>query len=130
MHRHGYQGRKLGRQRDARRALIKGLATAVVDHQTIKTTLPKAKEVVPYLEKLITKAKRGSLHDRRQIIAKLSTVTSAHKLVDELAPQLTKRTSGHLKIAKLPARRGDQAAMAQVSFVDQFKTASSKDKPS
>ena len=127
MHRHGYQGRKLGRKRDARRALIKGLATAVVDHQTITTTLAKAKEVVPYLEKLITKAKKGSLHDRRQIISKLASLSSAHKLVDELAPQLSKRSSGHLRISKLPARRGDQAAMAQVSFVDKIKSRAAKD---
>lgn len=123
MHRHGYSGRKLSRQRDPRRALIKGLATSLIECQSIKTTLPKAKELVPYCEKLITKAKVGDLHQRRQIIAKLMTVQAAHKLVDTIAPQLSKRTSGHLRIEKLPHRRGDNAPMAQVSFVDELKAA-------
>ncbi len=118
MHRHGYKGRKLGRERDQRRALIKGLATAVVEYETIETTLPKAKEVVPYLEKLITKAKKGDLHNRRQIISALSTEASAHKLVDEIAGKLTARDSGHLRIEKTRLRRGDLAQMARVSFVD------------
>ena len=69
MHRHGYQGRKLHRERDQRQALIKGLADSLVKYESIETTLPKAKEVVPYLEKLITKAKKGDLHNRRQVIA-------------------------------------------------------------
>ena len=88
MHRHGYQGRKLHRERDQRRALIKGLADSLVKYETIETTLPKAKEVVPYVEKLITKAKKGDLHSRRQVISGLQTLESAHKLVDELAPRM------------------------------------------
>lgn len=118
MHRHGYQGRKLGRERDQRRALIKGLASSLIDRGAIETTLPKAKEVVPYLEKLITKAKIGDLHNRRQIIAKVAHQSSAHKLVDEIAPKLGARTSGHLRIVKTSLRRGDNAQMARVSFVD------------
>ncbi|HET7630624.1 MAG TPA: 50S ribosomal protein L17, partial [Candidatus Saccharimonadales bacterium] len=100
MHRHGYQGRKLGRERDQRRALIKGLATSLVEYQAIETTLPKAKEVVPYLEKLITKAKKGDLASRRGVIAGLSTQAAAFKLVDAIAPQLGGRVSGHLRIEK------------------------------
>ncbi len=119
-HRHGYQGRKFGRETDQRRALIKGLATALIDHTSIKTTLPKAKEIVPYVEKLITKAKKGDLHNRRQIVAKLSTVESANKLVDEIAPKLKGRDSGHLRITKEGNRRGDNAPMARVSFVDEL----------
>ncbi len=118
MHRHGYQGRKLGRVRDQRRALIKGLATSLVEYGKIKTTLPKAKEIVPYVEDLITKAKKGDLHNRRQIIAALSTVSAAHKLVDEIVPKLKGRDSGHLRIKHAAARVGDNAPMADVSFVD------------
>src|SRR5437764_11367027 len=95
MHRHGYQGRKLHRERDQRRALIKGLADSLVKYESIETTLPKAKEVVPYVEKLITKAKKGDLHNRRQVLSGLQTISSAHKLVDEIAPKLKGRVSGH-----------------------------------
>lgn len=123
MHRHGYQGRKLHRERDQRRALIKGLADSLVKYETIETTLPKAKEVVPYLEKLITKAKKADLHSRRQIISSLQTIESAHKLVDELAPKLKSRNSGHLRIKTSTLRRGDNAQLAVVSFVyDEVKT--------
>src|SRR5882672_1018144 len=118
MHRHGYQGRKLHRERDQRRALLKGLADALITHESIETTLPKAKELVPYVEKLITKAKKGDLHNRRQIIAKLQTLSSAHKLVDVIAPKLGGRDSGHLRIERTGFRRGDNAEMARVSFVD------------
>src|SRR5882757_8898751 len=86
MHRHGYKGRKFHRERDQRSALIKGLADSLVKYETIETTLPKAKEIVPYVEKLITKAKKGDLHNRRQVISGLQTVSSAHKLVDEIPP--------------------------------------------
>lgn len=118
MHRHGYKGRKFGRERDQRRALVKGLADSLVKYESIETTLPKAKEVVPYVEKLITKAKKGDLHNRRQVIADLQTVASAHKLVDEIAPKLTGRNSGHLRIERTRTRRGDNAQLARVSFVD------------
>lgn len=123
MHRHGYQGRKLHRERDQRRALIKGLADSLVKYESIETTLPKAKEVVPYVEKLITKAKKGDLHNRRQIVSSLQTVASAHKLVDEIAPKLKGRVSGHLRIEKTRLRRGDQAQLARVSFVDDLQAA-------
>jgi len=118
MHRHGYKGRKFHRERDQRSALVKGLADSLVKYETIETTLPKAKEVVPYVEKLITKAKKGDLHNRRQVISDLQTVEAAHKLVDELAPKMKGRTSGHLRITKTKLRRGDNAQMARVSFVD------------
>src|SRR5580704_3895145 len=123
MHRHGYQGRKLHRERDQRRALIKGLADSLVKYESIETTLPKAKEVVPYIEKLITKAKKGDLHNRRQVIRGLQTLESAHKLVDEIAPKLKGRTSGHVRIEKTGLRRGDNAQLARVSFVDDLKSA-------
>jgi len=123
MHRHGYQGRKFHRERDQRNALVKGLADSLVKYETIETTLPKAKEVVPYIEKLITKAKKGDLHNRRQIIAKLQTLASAHKLVDEIAPKLTARNSGHVRVTRTRTRRGDNAQLARVSFVDDLAEA-------
>lgn len=123
MHRHGYQERKFNRERDERRALIKGLADSLVKYESVETTLPKAKEIVPYVEKLITKAKIGDLHNRRQVIASLHTVSSAHKLIDEIAPRLKGRSSGHLRVEKTKLRRGDNAQMARVSFVDDLKSA-------
>ncbi len=121
MHRHSYQGRKFSRERDQRRALLKGLATSLVEHGKIETTLMKAKEIVPYVEPLITKAKIGDLHNRRQIVAALSTVEAAHKLVDDIAPKLTARNSGHLRITRTTVRVGDNAQLATVSFVDDIK---------
>lgn len=123
MHRHGYKGTKFHRERDQREALIESLAEALIIHGSIVTTLPKAKAVVPYVEKLITKAKKGDLHNRRQIIASLQTVSTAHKLVDEIAPKLGARDSGHLRITREENRRGDNAEMARVSFVDDLKEA-------
>lgn len=123
MHRHGYKGRKLHRERDQREALIKGLADSLVKYGSIETTLPKAKEVVPYIEKLITKAKKGDLHNRRQVISGLQTVESAHKLVDEIAPKLKGRVSGHVRIERTRLRRGDNAQLARISFVDDITSA-------
>jgi large subunit ribosomal protein L17 len=123
MHRNVYQGRKLHRERDQRRALVKGLADSLVKYESIETTFPKAKEVVPYVEKLITKAKVGDLHNRRQVISGLQTVASAHKLVDQLVPKMTARSSGHLRIEKTRLRRGDNTQLARISFVDDLQQA-------
>ena len=121
MHRHGYRGRKLGRECDQRRALLKGLATSLVMEESIETTLPKAKELVRYIEKLITKAKKSNLANRRAVIAGLSTQVAAVKLVDQIAPQLTGRTSGHVRVERTRLRVGDGAQMAIVEFVDELK---------
>jgi large subunit ribosomal protein L17 len=121
MHRHGYQGKKFGRKTDQRRALTKGLADSLILRESIETTLPKAKEVASYTEKLISKAKKGGLHNRRQIISSLSTKEAANKLVDEIAPKLNGRTSGHLSVKRTDLRRGDAAQLARVSFVDDLK---------
>ena len=121
MHRHGYRGRKLGRQRDQRRALLKGLATSLVMEESIETTFPKAKELVRYSEKLITKAKKGNLANRRAVIARLSTQVAAVKLDDQIAPQLTGRASGHVRVERTRLRVGDGAQMAIVEFVDELK---------
>lgn len=122
MHRHGYKGRKLGRERDQRRALLKGLAVSLIEHGKIETTLPKAKELVRFIEKLITKAKKGDLHNRRQVIAALSNQASAYRLVDEISPQMTGRSSGHVRVQRTRLRVGDGAQMATIAFVDELKT--------
>ena len=118
MHRHGYKGTKFGRQRDQRRALLKSLADSLILRESIETTLPKAKAVASYTERLITKAKIGDLHNRRQVISGLATLEAAHKLVDELTPKLSARNSGYFRVVRTTARRGDNAQMAKVSFVD------------
>ena len=121
MHRHGYKGRKFGRERDQRRALLKGLATSLVIHGRIETTLPKAKETQRYTEKLITKAKKGDLHSRHQVISKLGNIDAANKLVDVIAPQLSGRNSGYLRVERTTVRRGDGAELAIIEFVDDIK---------
>lgn len=120
MHRHGYIGRKFGRERDQRRALLKGLATSLVEHGKIETTYPKAKSLVRYIEKVITKAKKGTLQGRREVIAALSTQAAAMKLVDEIVPQIMGRNSGHVRVERTRIRVGDGAQMATISFVDEL----------
>lgn len=129
MHRHGYKGKKFGRERDQRAALVKGLADSLVINKSIETTLPKAKTVLSYTEKLISKAKNGSLHSRRQVISGLATVEAANLLVDQIAPQLKNRGSGHLRIEKTALRRGDNAQLARVLFVDDIKDQRVKEIP-
>lgn len=123
MHRHGYQGRKFGRERDQRRALLRGLAVSLVTHGKIETTLQKAKDLVPFVEPLITKAKKGDLHNRRQVQSALNSIDAMYRLVDVVAPQLTARNSGHLRITRTKLRVGDNAQLATVSFVDEIKDA-------
>lgn len=122
MHRHGYKGRKFGRERDQRNALMRGLAISLFEETAITTTTQKAKELRPMAEKLITKAKKGDLAARRAVIATLgNNITVAHRLVDEIAPQI-KRDSGYLRIVKLEQNRvGDNAEMARIEFVDELK---------
>lgn len=123
MHRHGFIGRKFGRERDQRRALLKGLATSLVMHGKIETTEPKAKELVRYIEKIITKAKKGGLHNRRMVIAALETQEASNKLFDEIAPKLAGRTSGHVRVERTKLRVGDGTQMAIIEFVDDLKAA-------
>jgi large subunit ribosomal protein L17 len=121
MHRHGYKGRKFGRERDQREALLQSLANALVEQGRIETTLEKAKELRPFVEVLITKAKKGDLHNRRQLMSEL-TKDAANKLLDEIAPKLTARNSGYLRIKRSTLRRGDNAQMAVIEFVDDVYT--------
>lgn len=123
MHRHGYKGRKFGRERDQRTALLRGLAVSLIEHGSIETTLEKAKETRPFVEKIITKAKKGDLAHRRQVISLLNSQAAAAKLVDEIAPQLANRNSGYLRIERTRVRVGDGAQLARIEFVDSLKLA-------
>lgn len=117
MHRHGYKGRKFGRKTDERRALIRGLACSLIEHQSITTTLARAKETRRYTEKLITLARKGGLANRRLIIARLGNIKIADLLVDIIAPQI-KRDSGYLRVTSAGFRRGDNSTMGTIAFVD------------
>ncbi len=128
MHRHGYRGRKFGRERDQRRALMRGLMISLIEHGAITTTLPKAKELRPQAEKMITVARQGSLAGRRRLIAKLNADT-ANRLVDVIVPSL-KRDSGYLRVTRLDQRRvGDNAELATIEFVDEITEVAKPDKP-
>ena len=119
MHRHGYKGRKFGRETDQRLALTRGLMCSLIRYQSITTTLARAKEIRRGLEKLITMAKKGDLHNRRLIIARLNDLEAATLLIDVIAPQ-TKRNSGYLRIEHAGFRRGDNSEMGTISFVDEI----------
>ena len=120
MHRHGYKGRKFGRETDQRQALLRGLMCSLIQYQSITTTLARAKEMRRYTEKLITIAKKGGLANRRLVIARLNSIEMGDLLVDVIAPQIT-RDSGYLKIEHAGFRKGDHAEMATISFVDSIE---------
>ena len=128
MHRHGYKGRKFGRKSDQRRALVRGLMCSLIKYQSITTTLARAKEIRRDLEKLITMAKKGGLHNRRMIIARLNDLESATILMDIIAPQI-KRNSGFLRIERSGYRRGDNAEMGTISFVDDINPEIAEEQP-
>lgn len=117
MHRHGYKGRKFGRETDQRLALRRGLIKALIEHQSITTTLARAKEIRRETEKLITIAKKGGLANRRLLISRLDDIKTADLLMDVIAPQI-KRDSGYLRIERAGFRRGDNTEMGTISFVD------------
>ena len=117
MHRHGYKGRKFGRETDQRRALLRGLMCSLIQYQSITVTLARAKEMRRHAEKLITIAKKGGLANRRLLISRLNDIESANLLMDVIAPQI-KRDSGYLRIERTGFRKGDHAEMATISFVD------------
>lgn len=125
MHRHGYKGRKFGRETDQRLALRRGLQRALIEHQSITTTLARAKELRRETEKLITIAKRGGLANRRLLISKLDDIKTADLLMDVIAPQV-KRDSGYLRIERIGFRRGDNTEMAVIEFVDPINIETTK----
>lgn len=118
MHRHQYQNRKLSRKSGPRKALLRGLATSVVLYERIKTTLPKAKEVRPVVEKLITLAKKGDLASIRALSSYLYGENAVQKLVTEIAPIYKDRMGGYTRIVKLGNRPGDNAPVAILELVD------------
>ena len=117
MHRHGYKGRKFGRETDQRRALLRGLMCSLIKYQTITVTLARAKEMRRGTEKLVTIAKKGGLANRRLLISRLDNLEVADLLMDVISPQI-KRNSGYLRIERTGFRKGDHAEMATISFVD------------
>jgi large subunit ribosomal protein L17 len=116
--RHGNSGRKLNRTASHRKALFANMAASLIEHEQIVTTLPKAKELRPIVEKLVTLGKRGNLHARRQAIAQIRNETMAKRLFDEIAPRYADRNGGYLRIMKAGFRYGDNAPMAVIEFVD------------
>lgn len=116
--RHGAAYRKLGRTASHRQAMFANMAASLIKHEQITTTLPKAKELRPFVEKLVTLAKKGDLHARRQAISAVRDVPQVGKLFDTLAPRYAERNGGYIRIMKAGFRHGDNAAMAVIEFVD------------
>jgi large subunit ribosomal protein L17 len=116
--RHLKQGRKLGRTTAHRKALLRNLATALLEHERIITTEPKAKELRRVADKLVTLGKRGNLHARRQALQTVQSNAVVQKLFNEIAPRFAERQGGYTRIIRLGYRPGDAAAMAVIELVD------------
>ena len=116
--RHGNAHRKFNRTAEHRRAMFANMCAALIKHEQITTTLPKAKELRPIVEKLITLGKRGGLHARRQAIAELRDVAMVKKLFDVLGPRYKERHGGYTRVMKLGFRHGDNAPLGVIEFVD------------
>ena len=116
--RHGNANRKLNRTASHRKAMFANMSAALIKHEQIITTLPKAKELRPIVEKLVTLGKRGDLHARRQAIAQMKDETQVKKLFDVLGPRYKERNGGYIRILKAGFRFGDNAPQAVIEFVD------------
>ena len=116
--RHGKAGRKLNRTSSHRKAMFAYMAASLIEHEQIVTTLPKAKELRPIVEKLVTLGKRGDLHARRQAISAIRDDKLVRRLFDTLAPRYASRNGGYLRIMKAGFRFGDNAPLAVIEFVD------------
>ena len=125
--RHGMGGRKLNRTSSHRKAMFSNMAAALIKHEQIKTTLPKAKELRPVAEKLITLGKKGGLHNRRQAFAMLRDDAMVSKLFDTLADRYKERSGGYTRVLKAGFRYGDAAPMAFIEFVDRDPEAKGQD---
>lgn len=115
---HGIKGRKLGRNSAHRKALFRNLAIALLEHGMIKTTLPKAKDLRPYVEKIMTIAKKDTLANRRLAISILGNQDIIEKLFKDIGPKIANRNGGYTRIMKFGFRTGDKAPMALVEIVD------------
>ena len=125
--RHGIAGRKLNKTSSHRLAMFANMSAALIKHEQITTTLPKAKELRPFVEKLVTLGKNGSLHARRQAMSKVRDETQVKKLFDTLAPRYSDRAGGYIRIMKAGFRYGDNAPMAVIEFVDRDPEAKGQD---
>ena len=125
--RHRNSGRKLNRTASHRKAMFANMAAALIKHEQIITTLPKAKELRPVVEKLVTLGKRGDLHARRQAISKIRDKAMVAKLFETLGPRYQERNGGYTRVLKAGFRYGDSAPMAVIEFVDRDPDARGKD---
>ena len=124
---HGRQKRRFNRTAEHRKAMFANMSQALIKHEQIITTLPKAKDLRPVVEKLITLGKRGDLHARRQAIAQIKDVVLVRKLFDVLGPRYKERNGGYCRVLKAGFRYGDNAPMAVIEFVDRDVDARGKD---
>ena len=125
--RHGFTGRRFNRSASHRTAMFANMATALIKHEQIKTTLPKAKDLRRVVERLITLGKRGDLHARRQVLARLRDEQMTRKLFDELAERYKARPGGYTRVLKAGFRYGDMAPMAIIELVERNTEAKGQD---
>jgi large subunit ribosomal protein L17 len=125
--RHGKVHRKLNRKPEHRRAMFANMAAALIKHEQIMTTLPKAKDLRPVVEKLITLGKRGDLHARRQAVAKIRDLAMVKKLFEVLGPRYKERNGGYTRVLKAGFRYGDSAPIAVIELVDRDEAAKGLD---
>ena len=125
--RHGKTHRKFNRRSDHRRAMLANLAASLIKHEQILTTLPKAKDLRPIVEKLVTLGKRGDLHARRQAIAQMRDIAMVKKLFEVIGPRYRERDGGYIRVLKAGFRYGDSAPVAVIEFVDRDVEAKGKD---
>ena len=125
--RHGYRGRRFNRSAEHRKAMFANMCQALIKHEQIITTLPKAKDLRPVIEKLITLGKRGDLHARRQAIAQIKDIDLVKKLFDVLGPRYKNRNGGYTRVLKAGFRYGDNAPLAVIEFVDRDVNAKGQD---
>lgn len=116
--RHGNSGRKLNRTSSHRKAMFANMAASLINHEQIVTTLPKAKEMRPIMDKLVTLAKRGDLHARRQAIAQIRDEAMVKKLFATIGPRFAERAGGYTRVMRAGFRYGDNAPMAVIEFVE------------
>ena len=121
--RHGFKGRRFARSVSHRKSMFANLAVSLIEHEQIVTTLEKAKDLRPIVAKLVTLGKRGDLHARRQVIAQIGNEGVVKRLFETVAPRYATRNGGYLRIMKAGFRKGDNAAMAVIEFVDRDTSA-------
>lgn len=125
--RHNMRGRKLNRTSEHRKAMFNNMAAALIKHEQIVTTLPKAKDLRPIVEKLVTKGKTNTLHSRRQVLSVLKDAKLTDKLFTALAERYASRNGGYLRVLKAGFRYGDNAPLAIIEFVDRDESARGQD---